>query len=39
MTEYSKYKTVTGDDGDEVSERDAMENIQPLIDELNEEEL
>ncbi|MEF8813277.1 MAG: DNA methyltransferase [Halovenus sp.] len=38
MTEYSKYKTVTGDDGDEASERDAMENIQPLIDELNGEE-
>lgn len=38
MTEYSKYKTVTGGGGDKVSERDAMENIQPLIDELNEEE-
>lgn len=38
MTEYSKYETVTNDDGEEVSERDAMENIQSLIDELNEEE-
>lgn len=38
MTEYSKFETVVGDDGDVVSERDAMEQIQPLIDELNEEE-
>lgn len=34
MTEYSKYESVT--DGDEaVSERAAMEAVQPLIDELN----
>jgi len=38
MTEYSKFETVTGDDGDAVSERDAMERIQPLIGELNESE-
>ncbi|MFC6723956.1 DNA methyltransferase [Halobium palmae] len=37
-TEYSKYETVTDDEDDEVSERDAMEIIQPLIDELNEAE-
>ncbi|MFA9416934.1 hypothetical protein [Natrinema sp. HArc-T2] len=37
MTEYSKYESITDDDGDEVSERDAMANIQPLIDELNDE--
>lgn len=38
MTEYSKFETVVGDDGDVVSERDAMDRIQQLIDELNEEE-
>jgi len=38
MTEYSKFETVTGDDGTAVSERDAMERIQPLIDELNDSE-
>lgn len=38
MTEYSKFRTIVGDEGDVVTERDAMERLQPLIDDLNEEE-
>jgi putative DNA methylase len=38
MTEYSKFETVARDDGVVVSERDAMDRIQPLIDDLNAEE-
>lgn len=38
MTEYSKFERVVGDDGEPVSERDAMEHLQPLIEDLNTDE-
>lgn len=37
MTEYSKFESVV-DDGGIVNERDAMDRIQPLIEEINSQE-
>lgn len=38
MAETSKFETVVDDDGESVSEREAMQRIQQLINTLNEEE-